>query len=172
MGGITGGEEDGVDNTGVKADALYTKPEQVYNVYKALSPISPAFSIAAAFGNVHGVYKSGNVVLSPHLLKGHQEYAQKMIGCDNPKPLYLVMHGGSGSSAEEIGEAVSNGVNKKNEGYLQGQIGNPDGADKPNKKFYDPRVWIRAAEESMIKRAHESFSNLNGVNVLGDNWAK
>merc|ERR1711934_427666 len=86
--GITGGEEDGVDNTGEKADALYTKPEQVYNVYKALSPISPAFSIAAAFDNVHGVYKSGNVVLSPHLLKGHQEYAQKMIGCDNPKPLW------------------------------------------------------------------------------------
>ena len=181
--GITGGEEDGVDNSGVKAEALYTKPEQVYNVYKALSPISPAFSIAAAFGNVHGVYKSGNVVLSPHLLKGHQEYAQKMIGCDNPKPLFLVMHGGSGSTAEEIGEAVrylnlnisytfvnqylihfsSNGVikmnvdtdtqwaywdglrgfYKKNEGYLQGQIGNPDGADKPNKKFYDPRVWIR-----------------------------
>jgi len=190
--GITGGEEDGVDNTGVKADALYTKPEQVYNVYKALSPISPAFSIAAAFGNVHGVYKSGNVVLSPHLLKGHQEYAQKMIGCDNPKPLYLVMHGGSGSTAEEIGEAVSNGVikmnvdtdtqwaywdglrgfYKKNEGYLQGQIGNPDGADKPNKKFYDPRVWIRAAEESMIKRAHESFVCLNAKNSCGEDWPK
>jgi len=190
--GITGGEEDGVDNTGVKADALYTKPEQVYNVYKALSPISPAFSIAAAFGNVHGVYKSGNVVLSPHLLKGHQEYAQKMIGCDNPKPLYLVMHGGSGSTAEEIGEAVSNGVikmnvdtdtqwaywdglrgfYKKNEGYLQGQIGNPDGADKPNKKFYDPRVWIRAAEESMIKRAHESFVCLNAKNSCGEDWFK
>ena len=135
----------------------------MYNVYKALSPISPAFSIAAAFGNVHGVYKSGNVVLSPHLLRGHQEHAHKLIGGDNPKPLYLVMHGGSGSSAEEIGEAVSNGVikmnvdtdtqwaywdglrgfYKKNEGYLQGQIGNPDGADKPNKKYYDPRVWIR-----------------------------
>merc|ERR1719350_1294968 len=105
--GITGGEEDGVDNSGVKADALYTKPEQVYNVYKALSPISPAFSIAAAFGNVHGVYKAGNVVLSPHLLKGHQQFAKE-------QPLFLVMHGGSGSSASEIGEAVSNGVVKMN----------------------------------------------------------
>merc|ERR1712059_31280 len=129
--GITGGEEDGVDNTNVKADSLYTKPEQVFNVYKALSPISPMFSIAAAFGNVHGVYKAGNVVLSPTCCRG--------------------------TTAEEIGEAVSNGVVKmnidtdtqwayleglknfyeKNKGYLQGQIGNPDGADKPNKKFYD-----------------------------------
>jgi len=190
--GITGGEEDGVDNTAVKAESLYTKPEQVYNVYKALSPISPMFSIAAAFGNAHGVYKAGNVVLSPHLLKGHQEYAKKQIGGSEEKPLFLVMHGGSGSTAEEIGEAVSNGVVKmnidtdtqwayweglknfyeKNKGYLQGQIGNPDGADKPNKKFYDPRVWIRAAEDSMIKRAFESFKNLNGANVLGENWPK
>merc|ERR1711970_1212359 len=174
--GITGGEEDGVDNTGVKA----------------LSPISPMFSIAAAFGNVHGVYKAGNVVLSPHLLKGHQEYAKEQLKCSEDKPLYMVMHGGSGSTAAEIGEAVSNGVikmnvdtdtqwaywdglrgfYKKNEGYLQGQIGNPDGSDKPNKKFYDPRVWIRAAEESMIKRAHESFEALNGKNVLGDDWPK
>jgi len=190
--GITGGEEDGVDNTGVKADALYTTPQQVFKVHQALSPISPMFSIAAAFGNVHGVYKAGNVVLSPHLLKGHQEFAKEQLKCSAEKPLYLVMHGGSGSTAAEIGEAVSNGVvkmnidtdtqwaywdglknfYKKNEGYLQGQIGNPDGADKPNKKFYDPRVWIRAAEESMIKRAHESFTNLNGVNVCGDSWPK
>ena len=132
-------------------------------MYKALSPISPMFSIAAAFGNVHGVYKAGNVVLSPHLLKGHQDHAKKQIGTDNEKPLYLVMHGGSGSSGEEIKEAVDNGVikmnvdtdtqwaywdglrgfYKKNEGYLQGQIGNPEGEDKPNKKYYDPRVWIR-----------------------------
>merc|ERR1712183_518443 len=97
--GITGGGEDGVDNTGVKAESLYTKPEQVYNVYKALSPISPMFSIAAAFGNVHGVYKAGNVVLSPHLLKGHQEYAKKQLKCAETKPLFLVMHGGSGSTA-------------------------------------------------------------------------
>jgi len=190
--GITGGEEDGVDNTGVKAESLYTKPEQVYNVYKTLSPISPMFSIAAAFGNVHGVYKAGNVVLSPHLLKGHQEYAKQQLNCADNKPLFLVMHGGSGSTAAEIGEAVSNGVvkmnidtdtqwaywdglrgfYKKNEGYLQGQIGNPDGADKPNKKFYDPRVWVRAAEDSMIKRAFESFENLNGKNVCGDSWPK
>jgi len=190
--GITGGEEDGVDNTGVKAESLYTKPEQVYNVYKALSPISSMFSIAAAFGNVHGVYKAGNVVLSPHLLKGHQEYAKEQLKCDEDKPLFLVMHGGSGSSAAEIGEAVSNGVikmnidtdtqwaywdglrgfYKKNEEYLQGQIGNPEGVDKPNKKFYDPRVWIRAAEEAMIKRAFQSFENLNSKNVCGDNWPK
>merc|ERR1711951_248211 len=114
--GITGGEEDGVDNTGVKAEALYTKPEQVWNVYKALSAISPMFSIAAAFGNVHGVYKAGNVVLSPHLLADHQAYIKKQI---------------NGSR------------------------------DKPNKKYYDPRVWIRKAEEAMIKRADESFEFLS-----------
>ena len=179
-------------------------------MYQALSPISPMFSIAAAFGNVHGVYKAGNVVLSPHLLKGHQEFAAEKLGCPGTKPLFLVMHGGSGSSGDEIREAVNNGVvkmnvdtdtqwaywdglrgfYKKNEGYLQGQIGNPDGPEKPNKKFYDPRVWIRwvlvremrgfkftfpncrAAEESMIKRAHESFDALNGRNVCGDNWPK
>merc|ERR1712008_279665 len=185
-----GGEEDGVDNSAVKQESLYTKPEQVWNVHKALSAVAPCFSIAAAFGNVHGVYKAGNVTLSPHLLKGHQEYAKQQLKCAEDKPLFLVMHGGSGSSAAEIGEAVSNGVvkmnidtdtqwaywdglrgfYKKNEGYLQGQIGNPDGADKPNKKFYDPRVWIRAAEESLIKRAHESFKSLNGTNVCGDDW--
>merc|ERR1712183_1079580 len=190
--GITGGEEDGVDNSNVKAEALYTTSAQVWTVHKTLSAIGPMFSIAAAFGNVHGVYKAGNVVLSPHLLKGHQEYAKQQLKCAENKPLFLVMHGGSGSTSEEIAEAVRNGVvkmnidtdtqwaywdglknfYKKNEGYLQGQIGNPDGADKPNKKFYDPRVWVRAAEEAMIKRAHQSFSNLNGVNVLGDNWAK
>jgi len=104
--GITGGEEDGVDNSGVKAEALYTTPQQVYNVHKALSPISPMFSIAAAFGNVHGVYKSGNVVLSPHLLKGHQQFAKEQLKCSEEKPLYLVMHGGSGSSEAEIREAV------------------------------------------------------------------
>jgi len=181
--GITGGEEDGVDNTNVKADALYTKPEQVFSVYKALSPIGSMFSIAAAFGNVHGVYKAGNVVLSPHLLAGHQEHAKKELGSSNNKPLFLVMHGGSGSTQEEIQTAVKNGVvkmnidtdtqwaywdglknfYKKNEGYLQGQVGNPDGDDKPNKKFYDPRVWVRAAEASMIARAHQSFKSLNSA---------
>jgi len=188
--GITGGEEDGVDNTGVKAEALYTKPEQVWNVYQALSKISPMFSIAAAFGNVHGVYKSGNVVLSPHLLADHQAYIKKQLSCDSDKPAFLVMHGGSGSTKEEIQSAVKNGVIKmnidtdtqwaywnglrefyiKNEGYLQSQVGNPDGEDKPNKKFYDPRVWIRKAEEAMIKRADESFEFLNSKGSLGSDW--
>jgi len=190
--GITGGEEDGVDNTSVKAEALYTSSEQVYKVYEALSAIGPMFSIAAAFGNVHGVYKAGNVVLSPHLLGEHQKYIKQKINSNLEKPAFLVMHGGSGSTEAEIKEAVNNGVikmnidtdtqwaywdgvknfYKKNEGYLQGQVGNPDGEDKPNKKFYDPRVWIRAGEESMIKRANESFKNLNAVNVLGDSWTK
>lgn len=188
--GITGGEEDGVDNTGVKPEELYTKPEQVYNVFKTLSAISPMFSIAAAFGNVHGVYKPGNVVLSPHLLGGHQKYIKEQIKSDLDKPAFLVMHGGSGSTKEEIAEAVNNGVVKmnidtdtqwayweglknfyeKNKGYLQGQVGNPEGEDKPNKKYYDPRVWIRAAEEGMMKRANESFNALNSKNVLGDDW--
>jgi len=181
--GITGGEEDGVDNSDVKAEALYTKPEQVWHVHEALSAVAPCFSIAAAFGNVHGVYKAGNVVLSPHLLAGHQQYIQKQLGSSNSKPTFLVMHGGSGSTHDEILEAVKNGVikmnidtdtqwaywdglknfYKKNEGYLQAQVGNPEGADKPNKKFYDPRVWIRASEESMIARAKESFKALNSA---------
>lgn len=138
------------------------------------------FSIAAAFGNVHGVYKPGNVVLSPQLLAGHQAYIKEQIKSDNDKPAFLVMHGGSGSTKEEITTAVKNGVvkmnvdtdtqwaywdglrlfYKKHEGYLQGQVGNPDGEDKPNKKYYDPRVWVRAAEESMIKRAQESLTVL------------
>jgi len=188
--GITGGEEDGVDNTSVKAEALYTKPEQVYNLHKALSEISPMFSIAAAFGNVHGVYKAGNVVLSPHLLADHQAYIKKQIGSDKDKPTFLVMHGGSGSTKEEIQTAVKNGVikmnidtdtqwaywdglknfYKKNEGYLQSQVGNPDGEDKPNKKYYDPRVWIRASEEAMIKRANQSFEFLGSSGSLGDDW--
>jgi len=190
--GITGGEEDGVDNTSVKAEALYTSPEQVYKVHQALSAISPMFSIAAAFGNVHGVYKAGNVVLSPHLLADHQKFIKEKEKSKLDKPTFLVMHGGSGSTDAEIGSAVSNGVikmnidtdtqwaywdgikefYKKNEGYLQGQVGNPDGADKPNKKFYDPRVWIRAGEDAMMKRAHQSFKSLNSVNVLGDSWPK
>lgn len=181
--GITGGEEDGVDNTQVKADALYTKPEQVFAVHKELSPIGPMFSIAAAFGNVHGVYKAGNVVLSPQLLAGHQEHAKKELGCASDKPLFLVMHGGSGSTQDEIQCAVKNGCikmnidtdtqwaywdglknfYKKNEGYLQGQVGNPEGDDKPNKKYYDPRVWVRAAEATMIARAHQSFKSLNAA---------
>jgi len=184
--GITGGEEDGVDNTNVKAESLYTKPEQVYKVYEQLSAISPMFSIAAAFGNVHGVYKAGNVVLSPHLLKGHQEYIKKQINSELDKPAFLVMHGGSGSTREEIQSAVRNGVIKMNidtdtqwaywsglkeyyekkKDYLQGQVGNPEGEDKPNKKHYDPRVWLRACEDSMMKRALESLQALNAVGCL------
>merc|ERR1719384_856144 len=169
--GITGGEEDGVNNEDVDPEKLYTTPEQVYAVYEALSKIGPMFSIAAAFGNVHGVYKPGNVKLSPDRLLTHQLFTKEKISSPLERPIFLVMHGGSGSSNDEIGEAVSNGVIKMNidtdtqwayweglknfyedkKGYLQGQVGNPEGPDKPNKKFYDPRVWIRAAEESMIK---------------------
>jgi len=186
--GITGGEEDGVDNSGVKAESLYTTPQQVYKVHQALAPISPMFSIAAAFGNVHGVYKAGNVKLSPHLLKGHQEHAKAELKCDEEKPLFLVMHGGSGSSAAEIGEAVGNGVIKMNidtdtqwafwdglrsyesefRPYLQGQIGNPDGDEKPNKKYYDPRMALRRGEEFMAKRLCEAAEDLNCINVLGN----
>jgi fructose-bisphosphate aldolase class II len=178
--GITGGEEDGVNNEDVDPDKLYTTPEQVYQVYEALSPIGDMFSIAAAFGNVHGVYKPGNVVLSPHKLGEHQAYAKKMLKSSNDKPIFLVMHGGSGSTDKEIQTAVSHGVvkmnidtdtqwaywdglrafEKKNRDYLQGQIGNPKGADKPNKKFYDPRVFVRAAEESMRDRVAISIEKL------------
>ncbi len=183
--GITGGEEDGVDNTGVRPEELYTKPEQVYAVHKALSAISPMFSIAAAFGNVHGVYKPGNVVLSPHLLAGHQKYIKEQTKSALDKPTFLVMHGGSGSTKEEIGEAVSNGVvkmnidtdtqwaywdglrgfYKKNEGYLQGQVGNPEGEDKPNKKYYDPRVWLRKGQDGLVARVKQAFADLNAVGV-------
>lgn len=159
-------------------------------MHKALSAISPMFSIAAAFGNVHGVYKPGNVVLSPQLLAGHQKYIKEQLNSPLDKPTFLVMHGGSGSTKEEIETAVSNGVIKmnvdtdtqwaywvglkdfyeKNKAYLQGQVGNPDGEDKPNKKFYDPRVWVRAAEEGMMKRCAESFNFLNAEGSLGSDW--
>ena len=178
--GITGGEEDGVNNEDVDPEKLYTTPEQVYSVYQALSEIGPMFSIAAAFGNVHGVYKPGNVKLSPEKLLTHQEYTKEKISSDLDRPIFLVMHGGSGSTDEEIKEAVVNGVIKMNidtdtqwsywdglrafeagkHDYLQGQIGNPDGEEKPNKKFYDPRVWIRKAEESMIARVGVSMEKL------------
>jgi fructose-bisphosphate aldolase, class II len=151
--GITGGEEDGVNNEHVSQDKLYTTPQQVYQVYEALIKVSPMFSVAAAFGNVHGVYKPGNVVLSPHKLGEHQAYARQKLGCEEKKPIYLVMHGGSGSTKEEIETAVSFGIVKmnidtdtqwaywdgirkfeaENRDYLQGQIGNPKGKDKPNK---------------------------------------
>jgi len=181
--GITGGEEDGVNNEHVEKDKLYTSPEQVYSVYKALSPIGPMFSIAAAFGNVHGVYNPGNVVLSPQKLLAHQEYVKKVTNSPLARPIFLVMHGGSGSTDEEITTAVKNGVIKmnidtdtqwaywdgirkfdiENHDYLQGQIGNPKGADKPNKKFYDPRVWLRKAEEAMSARVKESMEKLGSV---------
>jgi len=178
--GITGGEEDGVNNENVDPEKLYTSPEQVYAVYEALSKVGDMFSIAAAFGNVHGVYKPGNVVLSPERLGKHQEYARKMLNSPLEKPIYLVMHGGSGSTDDEIKTAVKNGVVKMNidtdtqwaywdglrkfekekHDFLQGQIGNPTGADKPNKKFYDPRVWIRKAEETMVDRVMVSCDKL------------
>jgi len=187
--GITGGEEDGVNNEDVDPEKLYTTPQQVWNVYEALSPIAPNFSVAAAFGNVHGVYKPGNVKLSPEKLGGHQAYAKKMLNCDQDKPIFLVMHGGSGSTDAEIDLAVKNGVIKMNidtdtqwaywdglrkfeaekKAYLQGQIGNPDGAEKPNKKFYDPRVWIRKAEESMTKRVQVSMEKLHSTGMYNPN---
>jgi len=189
--GITGGEEDGVNNEDVDPEKLYTTPQQVFSVYEALSPISPMFSIAAAFGNVHGVYKPGNVKLSPEKLGNHQAHAHKVLGGSNPKPIFLVMHGGSGSTDAEISEAVSNGVVKMNidtdtqwaywdglrkfeaskRAYLQAQIGNPDGADKPNKKAYDPRVWLRAAEGSMCDRVGVSLQKLSTEGVLGAGYA-
>lgn len=184
--GITGGVEDGVDNSGVSNDKLYSTPEDVFAVYTALNPISPMFTIAAAFGNVHGVYKPGNVVLKPQLLGDFQKYAQKQLGGDE-LPLFLVFHGGSGSTAEEISTAVGHGVVKMNvdtdtqwaywagvlnfykakEGYLQGQIGNPDGEDKPNKSNYDPRKWIREAEVSMTKRCVQACDELGNKETLG-----
>ena len=184
--GITGGEEDGVDNTSVDNAALYSQNSDIWYAYQELSQVSPYFTIAAAFGNVHGVYKPGNVKLHPELLGQFQKYVQEQLSSENTKPVMFVFHGGSGSSAEHIKEAVSAGVVKmnidtdtqwaywdgvrafyaeKNE-YLQSQIGNPDGDDKPNKKSYDPRVWIRKAEQSFDKRLQQAFSDLNCVNML------
>jgi fructose-bisphosphate aldolase class II len=180
--GCTGGEEDGVDNTGMDSSALYTQPEDVAYAYETLSKISPNFTIAASFGNVHGVYKPGNVKLTPKILDNSQKYIQEKFGTAE-KPVNFVFHGGSGSSPEEIKEAISYGVvkmnidtdtqwatwsgvlefYKANEGYLQGQLGNPDGADKPNKKFYDPRVWLRKGQESMVARVKQAFEDLNAI---------
>lgn len=183
--GITGGEEDGVDNSHVDSSKLYTQPEEVCQAYETLLKISPNFTIAASFGNVHGVYKPGNVVLNPKILDASQKYIQDK--CKTGKlPVNFVFHGGSGSTQEEIREAIGYGVIKmnldtdlqwafwdgirgfyvKNEGYLQSQLGNPEGADKPNKKFYDPRVWLRAGEVTVIERLKKSFADLNCLNVL------
>ncbi len=182
--GITGGEEDGVDNSDVDASKLYTQPEEVCYAYEELSKVSPNFTIAASFGNVHGVYKPGNVKLTPKILDNSQKYIQEKLGTEE-KPVNFVFHGGSGSSHEEIREAISYGVVKMNidtdtqwaywdgvrafeaanHDYLQGQIGNPEGDEKPNKKFYDPRVWLRKAEESMIARLKVAFEDLNAIDV-------
>jgi fructose-bisphosphate aldolase, class II len=183
--GVTGGEEDGVDNSGVDSSKLYTQPEDVALAYERLSKISNRFTIAASFGNVHGVYKPGNVKLQPVILKNSQEYIQKKYNT-GAQPIDFVFHGGSGSSLEEIREAISYGVikmnidtdtqwafwdgvrgfYKKNEGYLQGQIGNPEGEDKPNKKYYDPRAWLRKGEESFKARLKQAFEDLNNIGTL------
>lgn len=183
--GVTGGEEDGVDNSGVDSSKLYTQPEEVAYAYERLNAISPNFTIAAAFGNVHGVYKPGNVKLTPKILYNSQKYVQEKFGLGE-KPVNFVFHGGSGSTVEEIREAISYGAIKMNidtdlqfaytEGirdymvnnveYLKAQIGNPEGEEKPNKKFYDPRVWLRKGEETFSKRLVQAFEDLNNVNTL------
>ncbi len=183
--GCTGGEEDGVDNSHLDNSALYTQPEDVDYAYQKLNAISPNFTIAASFGNVHGVYKPGNVQLTPKILRNSQDYVSEKHGLPH-NALNFVFHGGSGSSAEEIKESIGYGVikmnidtdtqwatwdgilqyYKKNEGYLQSQLGNPEGDDKPNKKYYDPRVWLRAAQSSMVTRLEQAFHELNAVDRL------
>jgi fructose-bisphosphate aldolase class II len=180
--GVTGGEEDGVDNSGAEESSLYTKPEEVAQSFDTLRKISPNFTVAAAFGNVHGVYKPGNVKLKPTILRDSQAHIEQKFGT-GPKPVNFVFHGGSGSSREEIREAISYGAVKmnidtdvqwafwdgvrqyeaKNHDYLQGQIGNPTGPDAPNKKQYDPRAWLASAEASATKRLLTSFEDLNCV---------
>jgi len=183
--GITGGEEDGVDNTDVDSSKLYTQPEEVAYAYEELSKVSHRFTVAASFGNVHGVYKPGNVKLTPKILDNSQKYIENKFNTGK-NPVDFVFHGGSGSSLSEIREAISYGVIKMNidtdlqyaymagvrdyiqgkKDYLQGQIGNPDGEDVPNKKYYDPRVWIRHGEVSFKERLIQAFQDLNNVNTL------
>jgi len=180
--GVTGGEEDGVDNTDIDNSLLYTQPVEVAYAYEELMKVSPNFTIAASFGNVHGVYKPGNVSLTPKILDNSQKYIEEKFGTE-PKPVDFVFHGGSGSELEDIREAISYGAIKMNidtdtqwafwdgvrhyvsehKDYLQGQIGNPEGEDKPNKSHYDPRKWIRAAELSMVERLEKAFDDLNCV---------
>ncbi|MFD2599740.1 class II fructose-bisphosphate aldolase [Sphingobacterium corticis] len=182
--GVTGGEEDGVDNTDVDSSKLYTQPEEVAYAYEELSKISDKFTVAAAFGNVHGVYKPGNVKLQPVILHNSQEYIREKFALEAQKPVNFVFHGGSGSSPEEITEALSYGAIKmnidtdmqwafwdgvrgyeaKNHDYLQAQIGNPEGSDSPNKKYYDPRVWLRKGEDAFVTRLKQAFEELNAVN--------
>ncbi len=181
--GVTGGEEDGVDNSSVDNSLLYTQPEDVAYAYKELSEVSQNFTIAASFGNVHGVYKPGNVVLTPKILNNSQKYIEEKFNTC-AKPVNFVFHGGSGSTPEEIREAISYGVIKmnidtdtqwatwvgvkdyyeKNRDYLQGQIGNPEGEDKPNKNYYDPRKWLRDGQKTLVKRVEVAFSDLNAIN--------
>ncbi|ORY99132.1 fructose-bisphosphate aldolase [Syncephalastrum racemosum] len=184
--GITGGEEDGVNNEGVDNAALYTQPEDIWDIYKAFSEVTDLFSIAAGFGNVHGVYAPGNVRLHPELLGKHQAYVREQLKTEDEKPVYFVFHGGSGSSEEEIATAVKNGVVKMNvdtdtqwaywiglrnyyenkKEYLQTQVGNPEGEGKPNKKYYDPRVFIRESEKTMIARVQQACRDLGNVGHL------
>ena len=183
--GVTGGEEDGVDNTDIDSSKLYTQPEEVAYAYEQLSEISDKFTVAAAFGNVHGVYKPGNVKLTPKILKNSQDYISKKFNVAK-NTVNFVFHGGSGSTVEEIREAISYGAVKMNidtdmqyafmsgvrdyfslnAEYLINQIGNPDGDDIPNKKFYDPRVWLRKGEEYFVTRLEQAFKDLNNVNTL------
>jgi len=185
--GVTGGEEDGVDHSDVDSSKLYTQPEEVAYAYEELMKVSNQFTIAAAFGNVHGVYKPGNVKLTPIILHNSQEFVRQKFGLSDSKPIDFVFHGGSGSTLEEIREAISYGVIKMNidtdlqyaylegvrnyyeskKGYLQGQIGNPEGDDKPNKKYYDPRVWLRKGEDTFRARLKQAFEDLNNINTLG-----
>lgn len=180
--GVTGGEEDGVDNSHVDNALLYTQPEEVAYAYEALSRVSSHFTIAASFGNVHGVYKPGNVVLTPIILDNSQKYIQEKFHTE-PKPVNFVFHGGSGSTEAEIKEAISYGVIKmnidtdtqwatwegtkdyyeKHKAYMQSQIGNPEGEDKPNKKYYDPRKWLRAGQETLVARVVTAFKDLNAI---------
>lgn len=181
--GVTGGEEDGLDHSGIDSSRLYTQPEEVAYAYGELKKVSDNFTIAAAFGNVHGVYKPGNVELKPIILKNSQDYIQQKFGTD-PNPVNFVFHGGSGSEKYLIKEAIEYGAIKMNidtdmqwafwdgvhsyykekKDYLQGQIGNPEGEDKPNKKYYDPRAWLRSGEQSFIARLKEAFEDLNAMN--------
>ena len=181
--GVTGGEEDGVDNTDIDSSRLYTQPEEVAYAYEELNAVSDQFTVAAAFGNVHGVYKPGNVELRPVILKNSQDYIQEKFNTGH-NPVNFVFHGGSGSSAEEIREAIEYGAIKMNidtdmqwaflsgvrdymntnKDYLNTQIGNPEGADVPNKKKYDPRVWLREGEKTFVKRLHQAFDDLNALN--------
>ncbi|KAJ9476493.1 Fructose-bisphosphate aldolase [Pseudozyma hubeiensis] len=184
--GITGGEEDGVNNEGVDNASLYTQPEDIWDIYRQFSEVTPNFSIAAGFGNVHGVYKPGNVSLQPELLGKHQEHVRAQIKSDKENPVFFVFHGGSGSEKHEITTAVKHGVVKMNvdtdtqwayllgirdyvlnkKDYLMSQVGNPDGADKPNKKFFDPRVWVREGEKTMATRCKEAFKDLGSDGKL------